>query len=69
MTHAKVKGKNSLIFAFHVGKSGFLRLFTWTKSKNQGYFGFHMQIALFQIALFQIALFDVINSLERLQIC
>lgn len=59
MTHAKMKGKNSLIFVFHVGKSGFLRLFTWTKSKNQGYFGFRMQNALF----------DLINSLEWLQIC
>lgn len=59
MTQAKVKGKNSLIFAFHVGKSGFLRLFTWTKSKISLIFGFHMQMALF----------DVINSLERLQIC
>jgi len=49
MAHAKVKGKNQGIFAFHVGKSGFLRLFTWTKSKISPIFGFRMQKVLLEV--------------------
>jgi len=50
MAHTKVKGKNALIFAFHVGKSGLLRFFTWRKSKISPIFGFRKQMALLEIS-------------------